>query len=126
MPDLSEVILTLVPAPGERDWSTANRQAELWTVLQQLRADNTPVLPRVSQGNLIGEFSIWLSQLVESVVRAPLEAWIQKCPGRKVHLKAPGINAQAESPIAIEQLLTKVMALRQNDVSSSVMGLEGR
>lgn len=126
MPDLSEVILTLVPAPGERDWSTANRQAELWMVLQQLRADNTPVLPRVSQGNLIGEFSIWLSQLVESVVRAPLEAWIQKCPGRKVHLTAPGINAQAESPIAIEQLLIKVMALRQNDVSSSVMGLEGR
>lgn len=126
MPDLSEVILTFVPAPGERGWSTANRQAELCTVLQQLRANNTPVLPRVSQGNLIGEFSIWLSQLVESVVRAPLEAWIQKCPGRKVYLTAPGINAQAESPIEIEQLLTKVMALRQNDVSSSVMGLEGR
>ncbi|MNP72140.1 hypothetical protein D3C76_1686320 [compost metagenome] len=78
------------------------------------------MLPRVSKGNLTGEFSIWLSQLVEPVVRAPLVAWLQKCPGRKVHLTAPGIDGEAESPIEIEHLLTKIMTLRQSDVSRDI------
>lgn len=112
----SEVHLILVPASGERCWSTPYRQAELRAVYRQLKGHGQPVRPRDirvnSVSSLMGEFSLSLSHVVTPVLSGVMEAWVRGGAGRSVHLKVRQIDAEMSSPEDIETLLIRVRTLQ--------------
>jgi hypothetical protein len=111
-----QVHVVLVPAIGEKCWSTHDRQAQLKGIYQQLHQCGRDVRARSIKVHetlsLMGEFFLELADFLEPQIGLALSGWVGSRPGRCLKLSVLGLEAQVQSGLEIEHLLTRVRSLQ--------------
>jgi hypothetical protein len=125
--DITELDLTLIPAPNDPPIRSPDYQAELRQFEQGLHSNGLEVsstielreawIPELISPPYLGDFTIKLAAIFGPILGTAIGAWLQARIGRRVRLRVgpDGFEAEARTIEEVERLLERAKEFQRRN-----------